>query len=568
MNPSSSPVIDGFAQEPVSPLPAASGGGGEERVSGQSAATDSVDEEQVSGGSTADSGSGEERRSGEPLLGQAESSAALVERSLADASDGIEPTRPIPESSASLIDRKPSIVLPAMPQAGTDTVALPTATSTTADRTGENQRETVATPTDNNSSSAEPSSLPDDAPARTGAVSSAPVAPATTSDGGRRRLGWGQRIGLGLLVLSVIAIIAGSFVRLPYYSLRPGSVYDTIERVEAPADLTWVPEGEISFVTVAQTADISVWQWVDAQLDSSVRLRHEDEVEGDQTAEEVREADIRRMQVSKSAAVVVALQRLGYELVITPLGIEVAGVFECTAADGVLGTGDLIVGVNGADVLTGEALVSALAQYTVGDEIELLVERIDPNNPAQSIRTDLVALTLGSADAPCLPDEVRADEPRAFIGISTLSIYDEELPVEINIRTGSVSGPSAGLAFTLAIMDVLSEGELTNGLNIVATGTIDREGNVGPVGGIHQKTITAERSGADLFLVPLCCDNFVDRATGEPSDIPSNYEEALRYADDMVVVGVDTLDDALRAIGELGGDVDQFLPADEPAADE
>ena len=59
--------------------------------------------------------------------------------------------------------------------------------------------------------------------------------------------------------------------------------------------------------------------------------------------------------------------------------------------------------------------------------------------------------------------------------------------------------------------------------------------------------------------MPACCDNFVSRDSGEPLDLPSNYEEALLYAEDMLVVGVDTLDEALIAIGEIGGDVDQFL---------
>lgn len=368
-----------------------------------------------------------------------------------------------------------------------------------------------------------------------------------------------QISGVVLSVLVVGAIIAGSFVRLPYYRLSPGSVYDTIGRIEAPTEQVFIPEGEIGFVTVSQTANITPWQWLDAKLDENVEIQHEDEVRGDQTADEFREADIRRMQISKSAAVVVALQKLGFDLVITPIGIEVAQVFPCTAADGTLGTGDLIIGVNGEDTRDGESLVEALLGIGIGQPVELLIERIDPNNPTQSMSTELVGLTLGSADDECLSDDVRADEPRPFIGIGTLTITDEEFPFEINVETGRVSGPSAGLAFTLAILDVLTEGELTNGMSIVATGTIDREGNVGPVGGIHQKTVAAERSGADLFLVPLCCDNFVDRDTGEPVDIPSNYEEALEHADDMMVVGVENLDDALRAIQELGGNVDQFL---------
>lgn len=381
----------------------------------------------------------------------------------------------------------------------------------------------------------------------------------SVQDGSSRSWSGWQITGTVLGVVVVAAILAGSFIRLPYYRLSPGSVYDTIGRVEAPTEQVFIPDGEIGFVTVSQTANITPWQWLDAKLDENVEIQHEDEVRGDQTADEFRQADIRRMQVSKSAAVVVALEKLGFDLVITPIGIEVAQVFPCTAADGTLGTGDLIVAVNGVETRDSESLVNELTGVGIGQPVELLVERIDPSNPTQSMSTELVGLTLGSADDECLADDVRAEEPRPFIGIGTLPITDEEFPFEINVETGSVSGPSAGLAFTLAILDVLSEGELTNGLSIVATGTIDRDGNVGPVGGIHQKTVAAERSGADLFLVPLCCDNFVDRETGEPVDIPTNYEEALQHADDMLVVGVDNLDDALRAIQELGGDVDRFL---------
>lgn len=391
----------------------------------------------------------------------------------------------------------------------------------------------------------------------------APTPPALPVSGpaGRERYrpgGWGI-VGMVLGGLFGIALLVSIFYRTPYYRIDPGDVYDTVERVEAPGDLVFLPKGEIGFVTVSQTANISVWQLLDAKLDDNVRIRHEDEVRGTQTEDEQREADRRRMQDSKKDAVVVALQKLGYELTSTPLGIEVTQVFDCTAADGTLGTGDLIIGVNGVDVRTGEELVEQLLNAGIGQEVELLMDRIDPNNPAGSLGTEIVGLTLGSADDVCLPDDVRAEEPRPFIGIGTLTIYDEDLPIDVDIDTGSVGGPSAGLPFALAIIDVLSEGELTNGLKIVATGTINRDGLVGPVGGIQQKTVAAERDGADVFIVPMCCENFVDTESQEPLDIPSNYEEALAHADEMQVIGVNTLEEALAAIGELGGNVDGLL---------
>lgn len=366
----------------------------------------------------------------------------------------------------------------------------------------------------------------------------------------RRRRRWAtvKSVVLGLVV---VVAIAASLVRLPYYRIAPGNVYDTIEGVGAPADRVTIPEGDIGFVTISQTADISALQWLEGQVRSHVDIKHEDDINNGQTTEERRAQDQRRMQVSKSAAVVVALERLGHDLVVTPLGVEVAQVFDCSGAEGELGTGDVIIGLGDSEVRDPDDLHAALSTHSIGDGIELLVERIDPNNPAQSLKTEPVDLTLGSADAACLADDVRAEEPRPFIGIAIAPLVDEQLPFEVDIETGQVGGPSAGLAFTLAIIDVLSQGELTNGLKVVATGTIDRAGNVGPVGGIHQKTIAAEDSGADVFLVPVCCENFVD--------LPSNYDEAVQYAEHMQVVGIETLDDALRALGALGGDVERFL---------
>ena len=65
-----------------------------------------------------------------------------------------------------------------------------------------------------------------------------------------------------------------------------------------------------------------------------------------------------------------------------------------------------------------------------------------------------------------------------------------------------VGGPSAGLAFTLGTMDVMTKGSLTGGHKVATTGTIDPDGNVGPIGGVHQKMLAVKASGAEEFLVP------------------------------------------------------------------
>ena len=70
------------------------------------------------------------------------------------------------------------------------------------------------------------------------------------------------------------------------------------------------------------------------------------------------------------------------------------------------------------------------------------------------------------------------------------------------MNLNNIGGPSAGLAFTLGIIDSLTGGNLTGGRTISATGTICADGSVGQVGGVPQKTVAVENAHASVFLVP------------------------------------------------------------------
>lgn len=108
--------------------------------------------------------------------------------------------------------------------------------------------------------------------------------------------------------------------------------------------------------------------------------------------------------------------------------------------------------------------------------------------------------------------------------------------VHVTLRLADVGGPSAGLLFTLGIIDELGDnGDLTGGRTIAGTGTITADGQVGPVGGVPLKTQAAHRDGATVFLVPKaeCADAL--------SELPP----------DMRLVPVTTLDGALQALKAL-----------------
>ena len=95
------------------------------------------------------------------------------------------------------------------------------------------------------------------------------------------------------------------------------------------------------------------------------------------------------------------------------------------------------------------------------------------------------------------------------------------------------------------MLDVLTPGDISNGVDVAVTGTIDGLGRVGPVGGVDFKALAAERAGAELFLVPVGEEELA----------------ASRVGDDLRVVPVANLQEALEALDELGADAtDLELP--------
>jgi len=129
------------------------------------------------------------------------------------------------------------------------------------------------------------------------------------------------------------------------------------------------------------------------------------------------------------------------------------------------------------------------------------------------------------------------------IGVLVMRTF--RFPVRIDIDTRNISGPSAGLAMTLAIIDHLTPGDLAGGKRVAVTGTITSDGTVGQIGAIQQKAISAKAAHAQLFIVPACGD---DR-------VCSKDLQRLRHrvGKSIDVEPVATLAQALRVLREAGG---------------
>lgn len=327
----------------------------------------------------------------------------------------------------------------------------------------------------------------------------------------------------------VALVIAAAFVRVPYYRFAPGTLYPTQPLITVEGAATFDDGGPIEFTTVS-SKKVSVLELGLAKLDPAVEIVDADKVEGTSTVEEIRQLNLELMDDAKKIAEVVALQQLGYDVVVTGTGAVVRGVGEGMPAEGVLVANDTIVAIDGAPVTTAKEAVDAIGSHTPGDTVTLRIEPISPEGVKGEPKDEVV--TLGAR-----PD----DDSQALLGVS-MGTRDTQfdLPVSISIDSQDVGGPSAGLALTLGIIDKMTPGSLTGGGRVAVTGTMDLEGNVGVIGGIQQKTFLAARQGVKVFIVPA------DEA-----------EDARRFAGpDLQIIGVRTIDEALAALADLGGDVE------------
>lgn len=329
----------------------------------------------------------------------------------------------------------------------------------------------------------------------------------------------------GVLIAIGIAIAIAWPITVPYYTLSPGPVYDSADFVTVeggePSEL-----GELLFLTVS-LKEANVFEWAAGNVDDSVDIRPRENIRPSGVSpEQLRRESLAAMEQSQQDAIFVALTRLGYDVTLIGTGALVIDSIPDSAADGVLFPNDVIVEMDGQIVAFRSDIIDQLDGLSVGDLVTMLVERPVDGRAPPSEDTD-IELVLGAH-----PD----DPNRPLIGI----ILDNnepivEFPVEVVIDSQNIGGPSAGMMFSLQIIDQLTEEELTHGARIAGTGTISRDGTVGGIGGVRQKVYGAIDSGAVAVLVPA-----------------ANYPGAIEAAgDDITVVRVETIDDALDYLATL-----------------
>ncbi len=248
--------------------------------------------------------------------------------------------------------------------------------------------------------------------------------------------------------------------------------------------------------------------------------------------------DTQQMNGSTEAASVAALSRLGYAVKASNLGAQITLVQPGSAAASAgLQCNDMVTAIDRTPITTADQLQAAIRAAKPGAAVTVTVVRAGAGG-RQTTKT-LTATLTGTPGVPAVGGSpaTPAKPTQPFLGVGSQTQTTYMLPFDVSIQVGDIGGPSAGLALTLGLLDLLSNGNLTGGHRVAATGTIAPDGTVGAVGGVAQKAVAVRRAGAQIFLVP-------------PDDLAAARRESGSH---LQVFGVTTLQQALSDLAQAGG---------------
>lgn len=331
----------------------------------------------------------------------------------------------------------------------------------------------------------------------------------------RRLLTPGRLLGAGA-VLAVITFGVLWLAPSDDYLLLPDEAHPVAPLVSVSKPKRGGGKDGIYFVDLIQSrASLAESIW--PSLRDGSTLVPESAVNPHGIAESVRrQADLGQMARSQEIAAAVALRELGYDVKVHENGAFVASIFSDLPAAGKIAPGEVIVAVNGKPVRSTLDLQRLIAAHRPGTTLKLTLRH------SKGLRQ----VTLTTAANP--------DDPsRSVIGVLVEPAADIRLPIDVSIDAGNIGGPSAGLAFALDVMEKLGR-DVDHGNRIAATGELALDGSVLRIGGIKQKTIGARQAGVDAFVVPV-----------------ENAPEARRYADDLPIIPVTSVKQAVRRLSKL-----------------
>lgn len=342
-----------------------------------------------------------------------------------------------------------------------------------------------------------------------------------------------KRIG----VIAVTFVLLAGLLLFPMdsYISQPGGAYDLSPLVEVDHQAE-EDTGTFSLMTIslakATPLTYALSRFSDERKllpSTSVRRQGENEAEYNLRQQ-------RLMANSQYNAITVAFQQANLPVDIELKGVIVMQVLKQGASSTLLKTGDIIHEIDGMAIKNSGDFAALIADKEKGDKIQLVIER---DGEKEEVMISL--------------KPIPGSEDRVGLGIQFEEDRDVTTDPKVTMHTSNIGGPSAGLMFTLEILNRLKAEDLTKGYQIAGTGEMLEDGTVGRIGGIDFKVMAAAKSGIDIFFAPD--DDIPEEVKAKNRDVQTNYEEAIETAEkigtEMMIVPVKTIEDALNYLAQL-----------------
>jgi Lon-like protease len=328
------------------------------------------------------------------------------------------------------------------------------------------------------------------------------------------------------MLIAAIILLASSFYTLPYYVSKPGMAKELAPIIEV--ENGYEEEGKFMLTTV-RMGKANIYSYVIAKVSKYQEIYSEDIIRGkDETDEEYTTRQLHLMETSKLNAIEVAYRKANLPIDYSYKGVYVLNVFPEMPAEGKLFLGDRIIKADGKSFASSDLFIEYVSTKKIGESLKLTIER---DNQTKDINISIAAY----------PPQFTS---KKGIGIELVEDKDIIVNPDVKVNTEEIGGPSAGLMFSLEIYNQLTKEDLTKGYEIAGTGTISEDGEVGPIGGIEQKIVAADKAGAEIFFAP-----------NEKGAKDSNYLAALKTAEDintkMKIIPVDSFDEAVAYLEKL-----------------
>lgn len=351
-----------------------------------------------------------------------------------------------------------------------------------------------------------------------------------------------RKISYFIFVIILALLVVSFFYRLPYEVMKPGDAHDLGPVIHIKGGHKY-KNGKFMFMTV-RLVQPNIYQYLIAKA-----MKYETVIpmgqllQKGQSMQEYQRYQIQLMDSAQYSAIYMAYDRAGKHPKIEHNGVIVVGLIKGMPASKKLKPGDIIVGADGKSVKTNNDLLQIVKSKKPGQSIPLTIKRKG--------KSEHVSVAVGHFPKQVITSEKKQGiKPKKYgIGINLTENVKLKVHPQVHFDTGQIGGPSGGLLFTLAIYNRLTSENWTKGYKIAGTGTMNIEkvkgsnqykGVVGPIGGIKDKVVAADRRNVEIFFAPVA-DN--------------NYKNAVAAAKDihtkMKIVPVKTFKDALDYLKKL-----------------